>query len=120
MKKHINKIRRKMTLIISELNHTLLLAGCPEVELHLIREANGMRLRVHGAFDPAHQHSMERMADLLQPDVRNPALVESYWELAGRSQYTSDSEMALVGQMLDEAEVRLTEGMVDLDLYMAF
>ena len=54
------------------------------------------------------------------PQVRNPALVGAYWELAGRDQYTSDSELALVGQMLDGAEVTVGKDQVELRLYLAF
>ena len=63
---------------------------------------------------------IERMASLLQPAVRNPALVETYWELAGEDQYTSDSEMALVGQMLDESRVVVEPGRVKMELYLAY
>ena len=52
--------------------------------------------------------------------MRNQALVEAYWELAGGDQYTSDSELSLVGQMLDEARVDVGEGEVKMDLYLAF
>jgi len=60
------------------------------------------------------------MKKMLQPEVRNPALVEAYWELAGGDQYTSDSELNLVGQMLDSAEVNVHDGKVEMDLFMAF
>ena len=60
------------------------------------------------------------MVRLLQPQVRDPALVESYWELAGGAQYSSESELALVGQMLDAAIVEVTDGHVRMDLFIAF
>lgn len=120
MKKRMNLARRRMTHVISELNHTLLLAGCREIELRLIREEGGLRLWVQGAFSPEHLHEIERMSTLLQPAVRDPALVETYWELAGENQYTSDSELALVGQMLDASEVALAGNQIRMNLYMAF
>ena len=46
--------------------------------------------------------------------------VEAYWELAGGDQYTSDSELNLVGQMLDEAKVTLGENRVEMDLFLSF
>ena len=106
MKKHV----------ASELSNALLLMGGRQIDLHLLREDNGLRLRIEGDFAPEHQREMERMARLLQPKVRDPALVETYWELAGGDQYTSESEMALVGQMLDE----VSEGRVQMNLYLAF
>lgn len=120
MRKRINMTRRRMNHVVSELSHALLLAGSKQIDLHLCREENGLRLRVEGDFPKEHQRGMEHMAKLLQPQVRDPALVETYWELAGGDQYTSESELALVGQMLDAAVVEVAEGHVRMDLYLAF
>ena len=57
---------------------------------------------------------------MLTPQLRNPALVQEFWELAGGDQYTSDSELALVGQMVDEAKVQVGEGQVTMDLFIRF
>ena len=119
MKKRI-MTRRRMNHVASELSNALLLMGGRQIDLHLLREDNGLRLRIEGDFAPEHQREMERMARLLQPKVRDPALVETYWELAGGDQYTSESEMALVGQMLDAALVEVSEGRVQMNLYLAF
>ena len=112
--------RRRMNHIISELSNALLLAGGRQIDLRLLREETGLRLRIEGDFSPEHQRGMERMVHLLQPQVRDPALAEAYWELAGGDQYTSESELALVGQMLDAAVVEVTEGHVRMDLFIAF
>ena len=120
MKKRMHLARRRMNHILSELNHALLLAGCREIELRLIREEAGLRLRIRTEFAPENRQVMERMASLLQPAVRDPALVETYCDLAGEDQYTSDSEMALVGQMLDGAAVELDGAAVEMNLYIAF
>ncbi len=119
MKKRV-MTRRRMNLVASELTNALLLMGGRKIDVSLLREDNGLRLRIESDFTPEHQRSVERMARLLQPKVRDPALVESYWELAGGDQYTSESEMALVGQMVDSAQVEVTECCVRMDLYLAF
>lgn len=120
MKKHMHMARRKMSHVIDELYTAMFRAGGKDVDLHLTREENGLRLRVSGDYAPEHRHTMERMVEMLQPELRNPALVEAYWELAGGDQYTSDSELNLVGQMLDEAKVELGESRVEMDLYLSF
>ena len=112
--------RRRMNHVISELSNALLLAGGKQIDLHLLREDSGLRLRIEGDFSPEHQRGMERMVRLLQPQVRDPALVESYWELAGGDQYTSESELALVGQMVDASQVTVDAGRVRMDLFLAF
>lgn len=120
MKKRMNMARRRMNHVVSEINHVMLLAGSREMNLRLVREDEGLRLYIQTCFSPENQHTVERMAVLLQPAVRDPALVETYWELAGEDQYTSDSEMALVGQMLDEAKIEIGPGEVRMELYLAF
>lgn len=120
MKKRMYRARRRMNRVISELSHALLMAGGQEIILRLNREENGLRLRLEGDFDPENQHTMERMAKLLQPLVRDPALVETYDELTGEDQYTEEGEIALVGQMLDESKVTVTAGRVKMNLYLAY
>ena len=120
MKKRMHMARRRMNHVVSELNHAMLLAGCRELNLRLVREEEGLRLHIRGGFAPENRAMVERMAALLQPAVRDPALVETYLELAGDDQYTSDSEMSLVGQMLDGAQVEIGPGEVRMELYLAF
>ena len=117
---HMHMARRKMSHVIDELYTTFFRAGGKEVNLHLVREASGLRLLVEGDYSVEHQRMMETTKKMLQPELRNPALVEAYWELAGGDQYTSDSELNLVGQMLDSAEVEIHDGKVKMDLFMAF
>lgn len=120
MKKRMYRTRRRMNHVVSELSHALLLAGGREIDLHLSREEEGLRLRVEGDFSPEHQSAMERMARLLQPVVRDPALVETYDELTGEDQYTDESEIALVGQMVDESKIVVEPGRVRMNLFLAF
>ena len=120
MKRRMYRARRRMNHVISELSHALLLAGGREIDLRLVREDDGLRLHLEGDFQAEHQTAMERMAKLLQPLVRDPALVETYGELTGEDQYTEQGEIALVGQMLDRAQVELAGGQVRMDLYIAF
>lgn len=120
MKRHMHMARRKMSHIIDEVYTALFRAGGETVDMELRKEAEGLRLRVRGDFAPENRRAMERMAEMLRPVVRNPALVETYWELAGGDQYTSDSELSLVGQMLDSARVEVREAEVEMELYLAF
>jgi len=119
-KKHIHLARRRMSHVIDELYTALLRAGGKEVNIRLSKEEDGLRLFVTGDYSPEHRHEMERMAEMLQPAVRDMGLVEAFWELAGGDQYTSDSELALVGQIVDGAEVTVGESTVEMELYLSF
>lgn len=119
-KKHIHLARRRMSHVIDELYTALLRAGGKEVDIRLVKEEDGLRLFVKGDFEPEHRHDMERMAQMLQPEVRDMGLVEAFWELAGGDQYTSDSELTLVGQIIDGARVEVSENLVEMELYLSF
>ena len=112
--------RRKMSHVIDELYTAMFRAGAKDVDLHLSKEERGLRLRVTSDYLPEHRRDLERMAEMLQPELRNPALVEAYWELAGGDQYTSDSEMNLVGQMLDDAKVSIGDDQVEMEFFLSF
>ena len=118
--KHLHLARRKMGHIIDEIYTALLHFGSHEVDLNIVREDEGLSLVVDSNFEPEHLHHIERMAELLQPEVRSPAMVEMYWELAGEDRYTSDSEMSLVGQMADEATVVIEDGRVHIKLLVRY
>ena len=120
VKKHIHMARRRMSHVIDELYTALFRAGGREVDLRLAKEEDGLRLFVKGDFSPEHRHDMERMAEILQPEVRDMGLVEAFWELAGGDQYSSDSELALVGQIIDDAKVTVGESSVQMELYLSF
>ena len=118
--KHLHLARRKMGHILDEIYTALLHYGSDEVDLRIVREANGLRLHVSADFNTEYLEDIERMGELLQPAVRSPAMVEEYWELAGGDQYSSESEMALVGQMADEAELRIDGEKVLIELYVEY
>jgi len=118
--KHLHLARRKMSHIIDEIYTALLRAGGEEVSLRICREENGLRLYAEGDFLEENRRFMERMGEILQPAVRNPAMVEEFWELAGGDQYTSDSELALVGQIADESSLTIREQHVSVELFVSF
>jgi len=118
--KNLHLARRKMGHIIDEIYTALLHYGSREVDLRIVREEKALRLFVDSNFDPDHLHHIERMAELLQPSVRSMAMVEMYWELAGEDQYTSDSEMSLVGQMADEASLTVNGERVHIELLVKY
>jgi len=118
--KHLHLARRKMSRIIDELYTAMLHYGSEKVDLHISREESGLRLHARADFTPSHLKDIERMGRLLQPAVRSDAMVEMYWELAGEDQYTSESEMSLVGQMADEAKLSIEENIAVIEIFVAY
>lgn len=118
--KHLHLARRKMGHILDEIYTALLHYGSREVDMRIARENDGLRLYVESNFDEDYHDNILRMSKLLNPEVRSPAMVEMYWELAGEDQYTSESEMALVGQMADEAELKIDGEKVNIELFVRY
>lgn len=124
MKKHANKhhclARRKMSHILDEIFNALLHYGSDETDMRIHKEENGLRLRVEGGFLPEHRQEIERMGELLRPDVRSAAMVEEYWELTGEDQYADEGELSLVGQMADEAKFDMEGNCVRIELFVEY
>ena len=118
--KHLHLARRKMSRIVDEIYTALLHYGSEEVQLRILREEEGLRLFVQADFEKEHLRHIERMRELLNPAVRSPAMVEMYWELAGEDRYSSESEMALVGQMADSAVLEIGEQLVKIEIFVAY
>jgi len=118
--RHLHIARRKMSRIVDEIYTALLRYGSEEVQLRISRESDGLRLMAEADFQTEYLKDIQRMAELLQPAMRNEAMVEMYWELAGEDQYSSESEMSLVGQMADEAALTIDGKKVEIELFVAY
>lgn len=118
--KHLHLARRKMARILDEIYTALLHYGSTDVRLRICREETGLRLAVESDFNAGHLADLRRMGELLQPAVKSPAMVEEFWNLAGEDQYSSESEMALVGQMAGETRFEIVEDQVRIELFVAY
>lgn len=118
--KHLHLVRRKMGHIIDEVYTSLLHYGSGEVDLRIVREADGMRLFAKSDFNPDYIEEIERMGELLQPDVRSDAIVEMFWELAGEDPYTGESKLSLIGQMADDTVFTIEGQNVSIEIYIAY
>ena len=118
--KHFHLARRKMGHIIDEVYTTLLHYGSGEVDLRIVREADGMRMFAKSDFDPDYLEEIERMGELLQPAVRSAAIVEMFWELAGEDPYTGESKLSLIGQMADDVAFTIGDQNVSIEIYIAY
>ena len=118
--KHFHLARRKMGHIIDEVYTTLLHYGSGEVDLRIVREADGMRMFARSDFDPDYLEEIERMGELLQPDVRSEAIVEMFWELAGEDPYTGESKLSLIGQMADDTVFTIEGQNVSIEIFVAY
>ena len=119
MKQRHPQARQKMSRVIDEIGAALFACGATEGSLRLKKEPEGLRLLVQGDYSTGNRPKLERLSKLLQPEIRDPALAETFWELAGADLADDTSELALVGQILDDARVVLGEQSVEMELFVA-
>ena len=119
MKQRHPQARQKMSRVIDEIGAALFACGATEVSLRLKKEPEGLRLLVQGDYSTENRPKLERLSKLLQPEIRDPALAETFWELAGADLADDTSGLALVGQSLDDARVVLGEQSVEMELFVA-
>lgn len=119
MKPRHPQARQKMSRVIDELGAVLFSCGANELSLKLKKEPEGLRLLVSSDYTPENRPRLERLQKLLQPEIRDPALAETFWELAGADLAHDTSELALVGQILDDARVDIQDACIDMDLFVA-
>ena len=118
--KHLHLARRKMSHVVDKIYTALLLAGCREVSLRIVREEEGLRLWAEGDFDWERRDELARLERALHPAVRSPAMVEEFWDLDGGEQYASDGELSLVGQMAEVSDFRIRRDRVTLELLVPY
>lgn len=119
MKHRHPQVQQKMSRVIDELGAVLFSCGAVKLSLTLKKEPEGLRLLVSSNYTPENRPRLERLSRLLQPEIRDPALAETFWELAGADLAHDTSELALVGQILDDAHVEIGEDRVDMDLFVS-
>lgn len=119
MKQRHPQTRQKMSRIIDEIGAGAVClrrdGGFSPAE----KEPEGLRLLVQSDYTAEHRPKLERLSKLLQPEIRDPALAETFWELAGADLAHDTSELALVGQILDGAHVAIEDAGVSMDLFVA-
>ena len=81
MKQRHPQARQKMSRVIDEIGAALFSCGATEVSLRLKKEPEGLRLLVQGDYLPVNRPKLERLGKLLQPEIRDPALADTFWEL---------------------------------------
>ena len=113
-----SQVRQKMSRIIDEIGAALFAAGAEEISFQLKKEPEGLRLLVLADYTPENRQKLERLSCLLRPEIRDPALAETFWELAGADLESGTSELSLVGQILSDAQITLDHSRIEMNLFV--
>lgn len=116
----MNTTRRKMSRVADELfSYFFNNIGSIDVKLEMRQLEDGYELCLYSPYPPSARKEVVDLERFLNPAERNEGMEEYYWELAGGGT-GQDSQLMLIGQMLDRAEVTITETDVRLVVFKQF
>lgn len=108
---------RKMTKVIDELIVFFFSVGSDGVQMDLRKLEDGYELSLKSRYDPAESKKVNDLDRFLNQAEKNEGLEEFFWQLAGVSGLGQDSELHLIGQMVDCRRLEIGPDMVELTLF---
>ena len=112
----MKQTKKKLCSIIGELTTFFFTIGAGDFSIRVSPWEDGYRVEASCRYDPACRRQVERMEQLLHAE-RNDGIEEAYWELAGVSDLGADTELTLLGQMVDRAELTVEEDRLAVTLF---
>ena len=115
----MNATARKMTKVIDELIVFFISAGSDGVRMDLEKQQDGYELSLESNYDPAQRKKIDDLDRFFNNAQRNEGLEEIFWQLAGVSGLGQDTELHLIGQMVECRKLEIRDDSVSLVLYKA-
>jgi hypothetical protein len=115
----MNATARKMTKVIDELIVFFISAGSGGVRIDLEKQQDGYELSLESNYDPAQRKKIDDLDRFFNNAQRNEGLEEFFWQLAGVSGLGQDTELHLIGQMVECRKLEIKDDSVSLVLYKA-
>lgn len=115
----MNATARKMTKVIDELIVFFISAGSDGVRIDLEKQQDGYELSLESNYDPAQRKKIDDLDRFFNNAQRNEGLEEFFWQLAGVSGLGQDTELHLIGQMVECRKLEIKDDSVSLVLYKA-
>lgn len=112
----MHHVKKKIARIVDELITFFYAVGGSDFDIKVREDDEMHAIFFRSDFDPAYTEKIEKLCDYLKKP-RSPAVEEMYWGLAGDGDLESESEMLLIGAMIDEAEVKFSGNQVTFYLY---
>lgn len=114
----MHSAQTKINRIISELTLFQLNEGCTEIEMHLTKLPDGYQLNFESNIGSHGAEAAALLNKFLQVE-RNEAVENYYWELAGDDEGSDNSELQLIGQMIDIGEAKINHDKLYISAYKA-
>ena len=116
----MNYTAKKMSKIIDEMTGFFLRMGADDIQMELRKLSEGFQLKITSNYLPGQRERLEDLNRFLTVKEKDEGLEEFFWQVAGVSSFGSDSEIHLIGQMIDQAEVQIGERTVAVTLFKKF
>lgn len=113
----MNTTARKMSRVMDELITFFFGIGSDSIQMDLSREPSGYGLTLKSSFDPAEREKVVELKAMLGVEEKDEAMEEFFWQLAGANRMGMDSELQLVGKMVDLRRMDITEDTAELVIY---
>ncbi|WZL72363.1 hypothetical protein QBE52_14885 [Clostridiaceae bacterium 35-E11] len=107
-------IKKRLGKIVDELINYFFTMGATNIQINLEETKEFYKIFVHSDYLPHHEKKITKLIKCLE-SPKQEAMEEYFWELAGECD--TDTELTLVGMMIDEGEIQFTDDRIEVTLY---
>ncbi len=107
-------IKKRVSKIVDELLTYLFKIGSNNINIGIIEEKKHYKITFTALIHHVDEKDIDLLVKCLNCD-KSEEMEEYYWELTGECD--TDTELSIVGMMIDEFEVDLTEDKLELIIY---
>lgn len=107
---------KKLANIVEELTMHFFAMEATDIRSSIQVEGKRARIEFDADYSPEYEDRLPSLEKYLKTP-KNEALGDFYWELAGSGDPGEAGQLLLVGTMVDEAEIRVENGRVNIQLY---
>lgn len=113
---NIISVARKITKVADELIFYLLRAGSRNLKLDIQQDEEKYTIVIDSAYPSESRQAIRSLERMLLEANRDRSIEEEYWELMGMNGARYDSELQLVGMLIDNARVEIGDRTIHIEL----
>ncbi|KUO68979.1 MAG: hypothetical protein APF77_19585 [Clostridia bacterium BRH_c25] len=107
-------LRKRICKIIDELVNYMLSIEATNINVNIENKADHYIITIKSDYSEEKYKRIEKLMRALT-SPKTEEIEEYYWELTGESD--TDTELYLVGMMVDKSEISIVDNMLELKLY---
>lgn len=107
-------VKKRLGKIVDELINYFFTMGATDMQIHLEESKDFYKILVQSNYSSEHEKKIAKLIKCLE-SPKQEAMEEYFWELAGECD--TDTELTLVGMMIDKGEIQFTDDSIEVTLY---